>query len=1115
MERLSFENRRGIAVLFISLFVLSLYIVNLLSVQMYPKISKPKFSIFIMHEGYPAEDFYKDFGKGIEDSILGLDDLEYVKSNHNQRYSLFEISFGWKSDQDKKKREITDLIDAKNLPENFTYSVNYSSDSTGTFVGLIYSKDDLLSDDDIYKIAKSKIEPKLKGLKEVNQIDVGSITSLKVEIFLNKNKLIENGIDTNKIKEAISSRTRRPLGAFGRGGDRIQLSIDDSIKSVYDIGDIVVFNKGGRDFLLKELADIKIYYSSNGFMFRIEGRPSVAFQVTPKPEENIRDMSAKIKSIIKNEKENDVDLKNMFFDFILDPSELINNSIQNVIKSGIYGAILAIIVVFLILGEKRNTLIIATSIPLSIFFSFILMYFFKVSVNMISLGGMTLSVGMVIDSSIVAIENIHRIKNERKPKNKVELIECITFGSKQVRNSIISSTLTSVFVFLPISFTAPLASAILGDQSKSVVFALMTSMLVSLVLIPLLFYYFNINDTLGQKNLDRPPTIFKKILDEIIYLYVGLLKRIITNKVISFIIIASSFTVLILLVILVLPMINKELIAKPSGNYVFLSYQNSKIEEQSELIQASEEIEKRLLQKFSPSIQRYGTQIYSTNAATTIIIVKDPGIFEILKRYFSKEAAAERKLNSEKLAKEKAKALALKKQENEKIGKMSEEEREKYQKEKALQEKIVKEREDQQKEALKKDKKKGYVNSFIKELKNEFVSDEDWSYSVQNWDPAQLPLPRFWDMKINVSGSENATRLSILGQIYKIISEMTYDTGKIGADGKPNMAKYFNEFLLSQDPFNTQLKEIILTPNQYLAGLALSEGAVTKNLSDALGGKITTLKITEDGQENSVDIKFEDGEVNTESELLNFQIQTKAGLVPLKHMFSFKNAISGSTIASYNGQLDYSISFNVNSEDEKQKVRFQTEIKNAIAKNLHLPLGYGISYEDTKKELNDTIKSLLNALAFSIILIYILLVFQFKSFLTPLIILVTVPLGLIGVIISLKLGGSTLSLNSLLGTILLSGIVVNNAIILIDFFNQIKDDYNDKKDAILKTASLRFTPIIMTVLTTIFGMLPIALALGDGLNVVQPLGVAVSGGLFFSTFLTLFVIPILMSYKHK
>ncbi|MGC9312736.1 MAG: efflux RND transporter permease subunit, partial [Sediminispirochaetaceae bacterium] len=230
-----------------------------------------------------------------------------------------------------------------------------------------------------------------------------------------------------------------------------------------------------------------------------------------------------------------------------------------------------------------------------------------------------------------------------------------------------------------------------------------------------------------------------------------------------------------------------------------------------------------------------------------------------------------------------------------------------------------------------------------------------------------------------------------------------------------------------------------------------------------------------------------------------------------KHFFDISVDKNIQEIVTIDGEETFSVMAIMNREAEQaQREDFELQVKELLHEEMDLPPGYGIVFEDTQEELNRNVRSLIYAIAVSLVLIYIVLGVQFNSLRTPLVIMVAVPLGFIGVILSLYLFKSTISLNSMLGTILLGGIAVNNSIIMIDFYFQELQRQEDRLEALITTAGLRLAPILITMLTTVLGMLPIALALGDGTNIIQPLGIAVSGGLAVSTIFTLFVVPTIL-----
>jgi HAE1 family hydrophobic/amphiphilic exporter-1 len=247
----------------------------------------------------------------------------------------------------------------------------------------------------------------------------------------------------------------------------------------------------------------------------------------------------------------------------------------------------------------------------------------------------------------------------------------------------------------------------------------------------------------------------------------------------------------------------------------------------------------------------------------------------------------------------------------------------------------------------------------------------------------------------------------------------------------------------------------------------------------------------------------------------NLLIPYDGGALPLRHFFDFSEERGVAEIASADGEQRFSVyGLLPPGSSDPERERLETEAARYLREQVELPAGYRLVVEDTRTEIRESISSLFIALAASVALIYLVLGFQFNSLRIPLVILATIPLGFIGVIASLALFGSTISLNSMLGTILLGGIVVNNAILLIDFYFQHRGRFTTTREALLYAAQLRFAPILITMSTTVLGMIPIALALTEGTGILQPLGVAVSGGLLVSTIFTLFMIPALLTLIH-
>ena len=359
------------------------------------------------------------------------------------------------------------------------------------------------------------------------------------------------------------------------------------------------------------------------------------------------------------------------------------------------------------------------------------------------------------------------------------------------------------------------------------------------------------------------------------------------------------------------------------------------------------------------------------------------------------------------------------------------------------------------------------------------------------WDPAELPLPRTLDLNVKITGPEK-----------QVVLQQTEKAADIVRD----LDVYRNVWT---DPSTREANEIILNsrPETQLLYSTTRLLSIARTL---LVGS-SAIEMNHEGRAVEVRIAFPDDTVSSVEDFKNFLIPYRDGAIPLKHFFDVSVEKNVQEIVTIDGEETYSV-MAIMKRDAPQFRRgeYEQQVRAALQAQLELPPGYAFVFENTQEDINENVRSLLYALGVSLTLIYILLGIQFNSLRTPLVVMTAVPLGFIGVIFSLHIFGSTLSLNSLLGTILLGGIAVNNSIIMIDFYFQELQRNDDRLEALITTAGLRLPPILITMLRTVLGMLPIALAIGDGTNIIQPLGIAVSGGLSVSTLFTLFVVPTIL-----
>ncbi|HEB31081.1 MAG TPA: efflux RND transporter permease subunit [Spirochaetes bacterium] len=1018
-----FRKSTGFILLIVILCSAGGLLVTQLPIQLYPQTRRPRVRAFIFHTGISAIDFSNDYAQDIESQLLSIDGVDIVEVEYENDRSDFTLTFDWKVDSEKAKSDVESKMNSimDMLPPEYgdSYFVHFfSGENAGYLVMGVTSESS--SPEEIYRALKTAVQPRLSRVEDVESIEMFKVEELKAEVVLRQMDMLANGLTIDMIEEALMGGYRpESVGKLEDGNTTYSVRFLRGVESVYDIGSIVVARKGNVSIELQDVADIKIKYALPERAFVMDGARGIRLTATPIDGGNVRQMSSDVQAVLEEAKIDGILPGDTIFHFYLDPAEYINRSIRNVVQAALIGAALAMIVVLLSLGEMRNTLLIGITLPVTLILSFILMYFFKVSLNLISLGGLALAVGMVIDPAIVIMENIHRFRLEESPvKNLGHLKELIIRAVRQVRSPVIASILTSVLVFLPILFTAPLANAILGDQAKTVIFALLISMIVALTLIPLLasLVYKRKTGRAGAKAGVPPrglPRLSVPVMGFLVNLYKTMLRGLIRRKwaIVGFML--FSFGLLAFSIIRILPLIPREIISPPSSDRLVMYFRSPSINDPDRIVQeVIPDIEARIKDQVGQYVEGTYADVY--------------GRFN---RYFINLTSTE------------------------------------------------------------------HAEEVLGELQKIFVNDNVWYYNVMMWDPAQLPLPRTMDLQISVQGDEPVEIITLLERIRDLVNE-TEIYSRVFTDPPTN---------LSDEIAMRSRVEVIDGFGEF------SERSLIKMVRKILSGT-ASIEFEQDQTTVEVAAVYPESRIQGRENLENFLIPYNQSTIPLKHFFDFQEVTGISGFASENGEMIYRLYARMApGTPAARRSEFEQRIRDEIDAKITVPAGYSMVFDNPQEEMEQAIRSLFIALAGSVVLVYLLLAFQFNSLIIPLVILVTVPLGFIGVVFSLFLFKSSLSLNSMLGTIMLAGIVVNNAIIMIDFYLKIGPNYNRKIDALVETAGIRFTPIVITMLTTVFGMLPIAIGLGEGSNIIQPLGIAVSGGLLISTLFTLFMVPSILS----
>jgi HAE1 family hydrophobic/amphiphilic exporter-1 len=1021
-----FRKSTGFLLLTLMLCIAGVLLVSQLPIQLYPQTRRPRVRAVIYHTGISAIDFSNEYADDIESRLLAIDGVDIVEVEYENDQSDFTLTFDWKSDSDQSKSDVesamTSIMDL--LPSEYRdkYNVRFFSGENAGYLMMGVSSS-TASPEELYRVLKTAVEPRLNRVEDAEIVEIFNVEEMNAEVILRQMDMLAYALTIEKVEDAIISGYRpESVGKLEDINTTFSVRFRRGVESVFDIGKIIVAQKGNVSIRLQDIADIKVTYALPDRAFIMNGARGIRITASPVDGGNVRKMSQDVQAVLKDAKAEGILPDDSIFHLYLDPAEYIDRSIRNVVQAALVGAALAMLVVLLSLGEMRNTLLIGISLPVTLILTFILMYFFKVSLNLISLGGIALAVGMVIDPAIVIMENIHRFRMEESPVlDGGHLKDLIIRAVRQVRSPVIASILTSVLVFLPILFTAPLTNAILGDQAKAVIFALLISMVVALTLIPLiasLIYRKNEKKTTptadfplqGLQRLSTP------VMGFFVNLYKTMLRGLIRRRWASVLFMLFSFGFLAFSVLRVLPLIPREIISAPTSDRVVLFFRSPSMDDPEQIVQ---EIIPVMEARIKEQVGQYVEGTYAD-------------VWGRFNRYFINLTSTE------------------------------------------------------------------HAEKVVGELQKTFVSDNTWYYNVMMWDPAQLPLPRTMDLQISVNGDEPTETITLLERVRDLVNDSELYTW-VFTDPPTNLSDELS--MMSRADVIESFPEF-------------SESGLIRLVRKILGGT-TTIEFEEDQTTVEVAAVYPESVIEGRDRLENFLIPYKQSAIPLKHFFDFKEVTGVSGIASENGERVFRLYARMEpGTPSARRSEYEQQIREMIEANITVPAGYSVVFDNPQEEMEQAIRSLFIALAASVVLVYLVLAFQFNSLAIPLVILVTVPLGFIGVVFSLFIFNSTLNLNSMLGTILLAGIVVNNAIIMIDFYLKIGPNYRNKIEALVETAGIRFTPIVITTLTTVFGMLPLAIGFGEGSNIVQPLGIAVSGGLVVSTLFTLFMVPSILNLMN-
>jgi len=1014
MKLANLSVSRPVAILMVVLVILLLGAVSLsrLAIDLWPELNFPMAIIVTNYEGVGPEEVEKLVTRPIEGQIGTINGVKKISSESSPGSSTVIAEFGWGSDMDQKTflmREKVDFIKPY-LPEGVGEPMVIKMD-IGLFPIMmlgISGEQDLAT---LKQIVEDKIQPRIERVDGVASVYLTGEKTREIHVEINPQKLEAYNLSISDISNTIRGENNNASGGYVEQGAKDYLvRVKGEFTNLEDLANILIPLKSGGAIKLRELAELKDTYKDVTSYSMLNGVPSIGLNIQKQSDANtvkVSDAIMKELEEIKKELPPNVEIKTAF-----DQAEFIRQAIKRVVNNGYVGAALAIIILFLFLRSIRSTLIIGTAIPISIITTFILVYFAGLTLNMMSLGGLALGIGMMVDSAIVILENIYRHRQEGLSR-----IEAARMGASEVGTAVIASTLTTVAVFLPIVYVEGLASQIFRPLALTVSFSLLASLLVALSFIPMLASKLLIVETNGN-GAGKPKNFMQRLskgwantLAGLDLKYRGLLKWALNwKKTVVFITLAAFIGSIALI-----PMIGMEFIPASDDGYftvdielpnsTVLSETTRVVDKVEEVVASMEEVESIFLSVGSQGGMMTGGFGSGSHLANI-------------------------------------------------VGRL-----------------------------VPKSERVRSVSEVMDDIRSRLTDLPGATIKVSGGDAGFSQTP----ISIAIKGHD-------LEELNNIAQEFADRIKEVPGT---------REVTTSQEKGNPELAVKINREKAALYGI--SSYQVSSTVRNGLEGAVSSTYRT-GGEEIDIRVQLPEKDRNSIDSLNRLMIPSMLGFnVPLEEIATIEYNMGPTKISRVNQSRQVTVTGDIFGRD----LRSVTEdIKKAIA-DIPLPAGYSYEIGGANKEMMESFQSLGLALVLAIIIVYMILAAQFEALLYPFIIMFSVPPTLIGVVGGLLITGRTFSVVTFIGVIMLAGIVVNNAIVLVDYINTLRKRGMEKEEAILKAGPTRLRPILMTTLTTVLALIPQALGIGEGAELSAPMATAVVAGLSFSTLVTLVLIPVM------
>ncbi|MEH7113077.1 efflux RND transporter permease subunit [Neobacillus niacini] len=1005
-------NKLAVWLLTIIITVSGIYSGTKMNMETIPNISIPYLMVMDVYPGATPEKVMEDVSKPLEKAIENLKGVKSVYSNSNANMASLQVEYEYGEDMDEANRALKSALEAVKLPENAQEPIITAiSMNMMPVMALSISS----TTEDIVELTSTVEDIILPKIEKIDGVASATITGQhidEVQLTYNDAKMAEFGLKEDNVKQMIqASDLAVSLGLYEFEEGEQAVAVDGKFMTADELKEMLIpvtpsATQPSPFVKLSDIAKIEVVGKVQSIS-RTNGEDAIAIQIVKGQQANTVDVVNSVKELIKDEKSK---IDGLVIDVSLDQGAPIEESVSTMVEKALFGGLIAVLIILLFLRDFKSTIISIVSIPVSIFMAFLLLNWMEITLNIMTLGAVTVAIGRVIDDSIVVVENIYRRLHLKEEKLTGRAL--VREATIEMFKPILSSTLVTVAVFAPLIFVGGMVGELFAPFALTMTFALGASLVVAITIVPALSHF------LFKKKLYSEKTESShKEAGKLANWYKGVLGWTLNHKVITSVI----AVVLLAGSVALTPLIGFSFMGSEEEKVMYLTYTPKAGELEDETLANVEAVEEEMLKRDDIDI----VQISVTESGDPMAaMMGGGGDGALMYLIFDPE------MDNFPEAREE-------------------------------------------------------IEEYV------FNIGQSGEWKSQNFAPTSM-------------GSNEVSYTFYSEDLDKLNEAVKMVEGVLGKnEGLEDVSSSAEEAYVEYT-FNVEQDELL----QY----GLTTGQIVMMLNPIKTQDVLTT-VEKDGNDLEVIVQQEQAaQPKSIDDILAKQVPTALGtMMPLSELVTVEKGTTLNTLARSKGEYYATVSGTILNKDISKAT---SEVDKEIDK-LDLPKGVTIGVAGVQADMTETFTQLGMAMLAAIAIVYFILVVTFREGVAPFAILFSLPFAVIGSFVGLLIAGETISVSVMMGLLMLIGIVVTNAIVLVDRIIHMERDGMTMREAVLEAGATRLRPILMTAIATIGALIPLAIGSGGGGLISKGLGITVIGGLTSSTLLTLIVVPIVYEVLSK